>query len=222
MAQASQTANGDEAITVPRALRRKTVSRRSWLLAHPAARRPPPQRHRGDLAELRRHMVVWIPARAAGAQRSHAVAAGLLSRQASPESNAALAGRHSGWLVGEPLLGRSATCSCAAGRHQILGLTAFTHPLPSPGEERPGHTLLALIEARGAGLGSRRGRPTAARGAGRDPAVPQASRGSRGFLASALQPCQPVVRRAMLGMLLSTASEVEISQRDLQHLLYAA
>ncbi len=227
VAQASQAASSDEAITVPRALLPENGVQAFlgfWRTLQRAGHRL--NVTAGDLAELRERMV-RLGSLPELLERSDRMLS-LLGSEPSGEAQV----RALRWqvatlaeLVGEPLLAAQRYLQlCSGPTSDRKALTAFRTLCRALVKSGQASTLLALIE----GEGHKPGISPAGQALLR---VAQAevqlflgrAAEAEGLLASALQAlptCGPA--HAMLGMLLSTASEVEISQRGLQHLLYAA
>ncbi|HNN91147.1 MAG TPA: hypothetical protein PKI03_02715 [Pseudomonadota bacterium] len=227
MAQAGQVASSDDAITVPRALLPENGVQAFlgfWRTLQRAGHRL--NVTAGDLAELRERMV-RLGSLPELLERSDRMLS-LMGTEPSGEAQV----RALRWqvatlaeLVGEPLLAAQRYLQlCSGPTSDRKALTAFRTLCRALVKSGQASTLLALIE----GEGHKPGIAPAGQALLR---VAQAevqlflgrAAEAEGLLASALQAlptCGPA--HAMLGMLLSTASEVEISQRGLQHLLYAA
>ncbi len=225
--QANQASSSDEAITTPRALLPENGVQAFlgfWRTLQRAGQRL--NVSAGDLASLREQMV-RLGSLPELLERSDRMLSLLGSDPAGEAQVRALRWQVAtlAELVGEPLVAAHRYLQlCSGPTPDRKALTAFRTLSRGLVKSGQASTLVALIE--------REQHQPALSPAGQALLrVAQAevqlflgrAADAEGLLASALQSlptCGPA--HAMLGMLLATATEVEISQRGLQHLLYAA
>jgi hypothetical protein len=225
--QTSQAGSSDEAITMPRALLPENGAQAFlgfWRTLQRAGHRL--NVTAGDLATLRER-VVRLGSLPELLERSERMLA-LLGSEPAGEAQV----RHLRWqaatvaeLVGESLIAAQRYLQLCSGptpdRKALTAFRTLSRALVRGGQAS---TLFALIE-------SQQHQPGISSAGNALLRVAQAevqlflgrSADAEGLLAGALQAlptCGPA--HAMLGMLLATASEMETSQRGLQHLLYAA